>query len=371
MKSAGEIDPGIEGEMARWDARSIDEVFRECAAKHSARIAIHSVDEALSYAELDAGIDRIAAILDSRRRDGTQNVALLFDQGIEAITAIFGALRCGLTYIPLDSADPAARIEYILDDSQSRLIVTDAAHAEMAERLTGGSREIAVLDRAQAAPAGGFAPRKISPDSLAYIFYTSGSTGQPKGVMQTHRNLLHFAWSYSQRLGIAPGDRLSFLYTLSFSAANMDIYGGLLRGAALCPYDLRRRGTAGLAQWMIDQQISVLHTVPTLYRHLLEGAAPGFVFDKVRAVDLGGEAVFGSDLKLLREHFRPDCVLVNHLAATEASVIAQETFLAGATSAAEGALPAGKAAPGMEIRIVGENGEELPPGQTGEIVIAS
>jgi acyl-coenzyme A synthetase/AMP-(fatty) acid ligase/acyl carrier protein len=205
---------------------------------------------------------------------------------------------------------------------------------------------------------------------MAYLFYTSGSTGQPKGVCQTHLNLLHFVCNYSKSLGITCDDRLSLLSPLSFSASNMDIYSSVLNGATVCPYDIRRRGMSKLEVWLEEKSITVLHAVPTLFRHLIGNLPPGWRFSKIRAIDLGGETMYTSDIRMYQEHFKEDCVLVNHLAATEASVIAQHRVDRG-RSYGVGMLPVGRPADGVRIRIVREDESEADVGEIGEIMIHS
>jgi thioesterase domain-containing protein/acyl carrier protein len=211
---------------------------------------------------------------------------------------------------------------------------------------------------------------EVDADPDAYVFYTSGSTGNPKGVRQTQRNVQHFVDVYSRTLGITCEDRLTLFYSLAFSASNMDVFGALLNGAELFPYDIRNLGTAALGDWLDDNGITILHAVPTVYRHLLRQMPPGRILKTVRGVDLGGEAVYAADLELHREHFHEDCILVNHLAATEASVIAQEII---STPEARGgkSLSVGLPAEGMEIEIVDAAGQAAPPGETGEIVLRS
>jgi acyl-CoA synthetase (AMP-forming)/AMP-acid ligase II len=152
-----------------------------------------------------------------------------------------------------------------------------------------------------------------SPDALVYLFYTSGSTGQPKGVGQTHRNLLFFVDAYVTTLRIGEGDRVSMLYSMSFSAANMDIFGALTNGATLCTYELRRNGIRQLAGWLDRGRISVLHAVPTVFRELAASLPAGRRLPHLRAIDLGGEAVFGRDVELFREHTLEHCILVQPL----------------------------------------------------------
>jgi thioesterase domain-containing protein len=150
----------------------------------------------------------------------------------------------------------------------------------------------------------------------------------------------------------------------------MDIFGALLNGATLAPRALRTRGTVDLAGWIDACGITLLHTVPALFRHMLEGRDAEPPLPRVRAIDLGGEPVFPSDLRLWRRHFTAECSLVNHLAATEASVIAQHVIQRDREYATE-TIPVGRAAPGVEIAIVREDGSDAAPGEVGEILVHS
>jgi non-ribosomal peptide synthetase component F len=114
----------------------------------------------------------------------------------------------------------------------------------------------------------------VDPDAcLAYVLSTSGTTGPPKGVAQSQRNLLHHATTYADSIRLEPNDRVSLLTTIEFDAAMMDIFGALLSGASLHVWPLRRRGFAGVAEWIEDEAITVLHCTPSVLR-ALAGASP-------------------------------------------------------------------------------------------------
>ncbi len=236
------------------------------------------------------------------------------------------------------------------------LAPSDCAVIEVTARDAGGAE--VEIDNASA-------------DSPAYLFYTSGSTGQPKGVIQTHRNLLFFADAYARMLEIGHTDRLSLLYSLNFSAANMDIFGGMLKGATLCAYDMRSDGLSNLADWLDRERITVLHAVPTVFRGLFGALAPERKLSHLRAIDLGGEAVFDSDVELFRRHTGDRCFLVNHLAATEASVIAQHRIAHDAATRADGILPVGRSPDGVRVSIRRDDESAAEPGEVGEIVVVS
>ncbi len=331
---------------------SISQCFASRVSEGPSRTAVRAGDCELSYAELDARSNGLARELQSRRLVAGDRVAVRLTRTDMLVPAILGILKAGGVYVPLDPAYPEARNLAILDDCSAALVISDDGDG---------------LDPKTVAPSNESTISIVEPDALACIVYTSGSTGTPKGVMQTHASLVAFVRNYVAPFGVSSGDRLSMLYSYSFAAANMDIFGALLGGATVCFYPLRERGVTGLAAWIADERISILHTVPTVFRQLIASLEPGDSLATVRAVDLGGEPVLSVDVDRFREHFPESALLVNHYAATELSVIAQMPIRAS-THVEPGAVPAGYPASGVEIRIVDAQGADVPSGAEGEIV---
>jgi len=365
---ARELDPAATPASPWGGALSIPAAFERAVRDHGDKIAVEFGDRVVRYRELQALAASIAAGLPGREKE-TCRVALLFEDRIHALAATFGCLGAGHAFVPLDAADPEDRIAHILRDSEPVALLTDRGNLERARAVVPSGCRLVDIQEAAGTP-GPFAPVAPGPDDLAYIFYTSGSTGRPKGVCQTHRNLLHFVACYCRKLGIGANDRLSLLYSLSFSAANMDIFGGLLSGATVSAYDMRQKGLPGLAGWLDDREITILHAVPTIFRKLAQGLEAGRRFERIRAIDLGGEAVSPQDVVLFAAHFPPDCLLVNHLAATEASVIAQYT-VDPTRDYGGGMLPVGRCPDRVAVRIERPDGSEAAAQEVGRIVVAS
>lgn len=346
--------------------------LKQSCGLHAERTAIVSPGETLNYAQLWRRVSRLADALRTAGGTSPTRVALLFEQGSEALVGTLAAAVAGHCYVPLDANDPAERVQLILNACQAELLLHGSNLRQLVSQLKPNHCRQLTLEELAASHI----PRRRKPtrfpvsDDLLYIFYTSGSTGRPKGVCQTNRNLLHFVDRYSETLSITEQDRLSLLYSLSFSAANMDIYGALLRGAALHLYDIRKKGLPGLPVWLNAQRISVLHTVPSVMRQLL--ALPGVRdrLDSIRIVDLGGEPLYNADAQAFQNAFPHDCRLINHLAATEASVIAQYE-VPKAFSLDTLVLPVGGPASGIEVLIFDENGQEQAQGTSGDIVLRS
>lgn len=349
---------------------TVYECFSSAVAQSPGACAIEMDGHRLNYAELARMAASIMAQLDACANAGRGIVAILAEDRVSAVAAMLGVAGSGHAYVSLDPSDPEERLRFILEDSKPFALLVDAALAGRADELAHDRIAVLHLDRITDEAVAATGKRPVSPDDLLYLFYTSGSTGHPKGVRQSHRNLLFFVDAYARTLGIEAADRLSLLYTLSFSAANMDIYGALLNGATLCPYDMRRDGVPGLADWLRRSRITVLHAVPTVLRELTHTLDPDSCFPDIRAVDLGGETLFAEDVSRFRPHVDADCRIVNHLAATEASVIAQFVVpaeLDGMT----GALPAGRSPTGLEVRIVRDDGSEAAVDESGFIVVDS
>lgn len=332
-------------------------------------IAITERGARVSFAQLDASATAIARHILSAARDRPGLVCLLFENKIPAVAAVLAAGRCGRAYVPLDAGDPDERLRFILYDSEPVVLVTEEALLERARAVAPGGCAIIDVARPESEANARVIPG-VAADALAYVFYTSGSTGQPKGVSQTHQNLLFFADAYARTLHIGVADRLTFLFSLSFGAANMDIFGGMLNGGTLCAYDMRREGIPFLADWLDHERITVLHAVPTVFRELMTSLARHRKLAHLRAIDLGGEALFDSDVGLFRQHTAESCIFVNHLAATEAHVIAQHVVDHNSTLA-PGILPVGRSPEGLRVLIRRNDGSEADSNEVGELVVSS
>ena len=210
-----------------------------------------------------------------------------------------------------------------------------------------------------------------SAEGSAYLLYTSGSTGEPKAITQSHRNVLHHIASYTNSLHLSAGDRLLLIASLGVDAAVQDIFGALLNGASVCPYDVRRNELGALAQWMAQEEITVFHATPSLYRYFVGalGEQPGrWSFPKLRLVVLGGEKVVPSDLERYKEHFAPGCLLVNGYGLSE-STVSLQCFFDMAYENVGGSIPIGSAVEETEVLLLNAQGD---PGQVcGEIALAS
>src|SRR5262245_3036276 len=237
--------------------QSVPQRFEAQARRYPDRLAVKTRAHAWTYAELKRHANRLAQAILTQRGDGAEPIAVLIDQGAPAIAAIFGVLKAGKFFVPLDPTFPRARLTAMLEDAQTSLLVTDNVQAVLAAELAHDRcrvLNIETLDVSLSPENPGVA---CSPDTLAYLLYTSGSTGQPKGVIQNHRNVLHQAMRLANAYHICADDRATLLASLSAAAAMSDLYSILLNGAALYPVNIKQEGLTSLASWLIAEEITI------------------------------------------------------------------------------------------------------------------
>jgi amino acid adenylation domain-containing protein len=283
------------------------------------------------------------------------------------IAGMLGALQAGKTYVPLDPHHPAERLKQIVEHSEATALLTNSKNLALARELAINGVQLVNIDVVDAT-APGIALPAIEPDRLAYILYTSGSTGQPKGVMQNHRNVLYYIRVYTNNLHLNANDRLTLLSSYCFDASVMDIYGALLNGAMLCPIDIKEKGLAGLSQRLIDEEITVYHSTPTVYRYFVDTLNGNPAFPCLRLIVLGGEEVKRIDVELYKKHFAEDCIFVNGLGPTEATVSLQN-FIDKQTAVSSESVPVGFPVADTELLLLNEAGQ--PSEIFGEIAIKS
>ena len=348
--------------------QSLTARFEEQARRFPGRVALASPRMTLTYAELDARANRIArGVRDRFGESQGGGVALLFDHDAVVISAMLGVLKAGSYYVALDPAYPRARLEQTLHDSEVGLVLTDRRNLALAPALAGPLQvvDVEALDASDRA-----LPSRSGPGDLALLLYTSGSTGAPKGIVQSHRNVLHDTMHYTNRGRFTHEDRLLLISSVSFAASLRTIYTALLNGASLHPFDVNTEGFPRLAQWMREQAITIYRSVPTVFRYFASTLTGTDQFPALRLLYLGGEPVSGTDVELYRRHFGRGCVLVNRLGSTE-TLTYRSCFIDHDTPIPDGPVPVGYPVPGKEVLIVDADGCPVPPGEAGEIVVRS
>jgi amino acid adenylation domain-containing protein len=338
------------------------------AAASPSQIAVKSCERAITYRELDAEATRLAGFLaNASPRAGY--VALLFDHGVDMVVAALGVMKTGAGYLPLDAAYPLERLRYMWQAGGEPLVVTIRKLSGLARELVGAEK-ILVLDDlpvGDAATADAHAGTRRSIDSPAYLLFTSGSTGQPKGVMQTHRNLLYHTWVWVRRLGVSPQDRLSLQSAYSWDSSVQDIFSALLCGATLLPVNLKAQGFDEALEWMVREEVSVYHSTVPIFRQAQQSMADRrIVWPSLRIVAVGGDSVFGTDIEKCHR-VMPDARLAYAYGSTESSTILMNVVDPSLPLAAA-AVPLGEPAPGVRVFLAEAAGER--EGE-GEIVIAT
>ncbi|WP_197435462.1 non-ribosomal peptide synthetase [Agrobacterium vitis] len=340
--------------ISRFDAQ---------VARFPAALAIADDEVSLTYRELQSGTKRIATELAGRMQCG--RIALLFKHGALMTAAMLGVLRAGGSYVPLDPNHPMDRLRFIIAETQPDRLLTDIQCVEIATELLPNHVDV-IDDGNIVVKAQTQEHVQRDPASIAYILYTSGTTGAPNGVIQNDGNVLHFISAYTNALKLTSNDRLSLFPPYTFDASVMDVYGALLNGASLYVRDLRI-GVLGIDTWLQENEISVWHSTPTVFRQVV-GNFAGLAPRCIRLVVLGGEEVLPSDLSLFNEKFTKECILVNGFGPTESTVTTQYFFPNGKT-VPTGRVPIGNPTDLTEIILLDSSGN---PGELqGEIAICS
>ncbi|MBM4297804.1 MAG: amino acid adenylation domain-containing protein, partial [Deltaproteobacteria bacterium] len=349
--------------------RSIAARFETIVRMYPDRLAVKTGNRSLSYAELNQYADGIAHALVACRGGGNEPIALLLEHGIDAVAAIMGILKAGKAYVVLSESFPKERNLYIAADCETPLIITNHRQKSLAAELAAPHRTLLSLDDIRH-DTGEVTRIDVQPDSCASILYTSGSTGQPKGVVSTHRNILTSLRQHSHRLDIMPDDRLTLLHSLSFGSALSHFFPSLLNGASLYPFDVKTEGVARLASWLIEEELTMFHSPPALFRQLAESLSQDERPRSLRFLRLSGAPITPIDFELYKKHFEPATKLILGMGSSEARGICSAVVDHSFEFPKDGS-PVGYPEPGKKIILLDENGYEVALGDVGEIAVKS
>jgi amino acid adenylation domain-containing protein len=258
----------------------------------------------------------------------------------------------------------------MLRDSNAGLIITDDENINLALKLRTNVQESAAiinLDEIDRHTPRGDVDIKREPLQIAYILYTSGSTGNPKGVVQSRENILYYIDNWVKRFSVSDSDRMAQFASFSHDGAVPDIYSSLLSGATLYPFDVKRKANIEKpSEWLTREKITIWHSVPTWYRYFVNTLTGDEVFFHLRLVILGGEPVREHDIIMFNKYF-PYSRFGNIYGQTESTV--SSIWLLSPGEDFQKVLM-GEPVNGTEILVVDGDGDEVEEHEVGEIVLA-
>jgi amino acid adenylation domain-containing protein len=344
--------------------------FDRIATANAARIAVVSGSACATYGELRREAMRIARAIEAAAGIGTGAVATLLDSDVRLAGAMLAIFSIGRRYVPIDTGCPQPRGAAMLDDVQADVLLTESRYQAAARAMAGARRRVVCVDQCVAAKDADKSARSVSPDSPLWVMYTSGSTGAPKGVVQTHRNLLHYVRNYANALRLGPGDRLLSLMRLTVNGGCHDALMTLLTGGTLQLWDVKRDGLRALPAWIAQQRTTILSSAPTVFRQFVAELAPDHRLASVRLLKLWGEPSYRRDFDAFCRHFRDDAVLVNRLGSNEQGSTLWH-FLRKDSVFDGNNIPVGYPTEDNAVRIVGDDGRDVTDGEIGEIIACS
>jgi acyl-coenzyme A synthetase/AMP-(fatty) acid ligase/thioesterase domain-containing protein/aryl carrier-like protein len=352
-----------------WLEGSLWGRFEAMVAEHGECVAVVDGGRRMSYGELHAAAKLVARGLLGGGTRLDVPIGLFLEQGLDFIVGVFGVLAAGGCYAPLDLRNPEARNAAIRESLGMEIVISQGALLARGD-LTGVARVLVLDEILNRKVDDGFElPEVLGGDRLAQVLHTSGTTGTPKGVMQTHRTLLHNAMVHINSFRMGVGDRASLVYPIGVYGGNRDLFNALLSGASIHRYALDVLGLGPLAGWLVVDRITVLCCVATVFRQFAR-VLDGVEFGDLRLIKVGGEAVYRADLELFQRHFGDGCLLSCGLGATEIGA-ALQVFSGKRCALPEVKGPCGFPVEDVEVELVDDEGRVVDDGEVGEIAVTS
>jgi amino acid adenylation domain-containing protein len=379
--SASEVLPNPIEPINSHEDKSIIACFSEQARRRPAALAVSDQQESWTYEELDRSSNQLANYLRANGINNGEVVAIYAHRSAPLVVAILGVLKSGAAFTILDPAYPAARLTDCLEIARPRGWIQIEAAGALPATLEeyAGAIDCRVTLRSKKASTGDtwmqcsseIPPLLIQPDDLAYIAFTSGSTGQPKGVMGRHGPLTLFTSWATPKFELDERDRFCLLSGLAHDPLHRDIFTPLQLGGAICipdPKDLEAPNR--LRAWVSGQAITVANLTPAMSQLLTDGAE-GTQITSLRYSFLVGDVLTKRDVARLRQ-LAPAITCVNLYGSTETQrAVGHYVIERANNSPAKDVLPLGKGIRDTQLLVLNESQQLCGVSELGEIYFRS
>lgn len=392
--------------------KTIHQLIEEQVEKIPNHIALIFQGDTLTYNQLNEKANQLAHYLQKCSVQANTPVAICMEPSADLMVAILAVLKAGGAYVPLDPNYPAERLQFMLHDTQAKIIITQSTlincfkerglnnllncfsdgmtsvtgqnvampHGEQHD-LESDLNHAAInnylklifmdehADQLAKYPITNLA-KVNNAESLAYIIYTSGSTGKPKGVMITHRNVNHFIHWFSNALPISNKDIFDFSSSISFDFSVPNTLFPIVKGAkvAICP-ELNKKDPHLYIDHLLENRVTFIKITPSYFRQLKGFVTSEHKFSALRYIVFGGETSFAKDIKDWLAKF-PHHLILNEYGPTEATVATSWLIVdKNNINNFKNNIPIGKPALNSQLYILNKDLQPLPIGITGELYI--
>ena len=346
----------------------IHQLFEQQVERSLNKIAVVFEQQQLTYAELNARANKVARYLQRQGVKAETLVGICLERSLDFIVALLGILKAGGAYLPLDPAFPTANLAFRLQDAQVSVLLTQTGifDTEVAQ-----SPKIIYLDadwQAIAQESDTNPNNQLKPENLAYVLYTSGSTGQPKGVAIEHRQILNYVYAIAEKLQLPAGASFATVSTFAADLGNTAIFPALCMGGCLhiiAPH--KASDPAALADYFDRHPIDCLKIVPSHLTALLTSSAYNAILPR-QCLVLGGEAVSWDLIKIIQQ-YAPNCRIINHYGPTETTVGVLTYPLSNQHNYNSKTVPIGRAIANTQVYLLDPQLQPVPIGVPGELYI--
>jgi amino acid adenylation domain-containing protein/non-ribosomal peptide synthase protein (TIGR01720 family) len=348
--------------------KTLVSLFTEQAMRTPNAVAVMFEEEVLTYRQLEERSAQLASYLHSKGVTHETLVPVFIDRSPAMIVAILGILRAGGAYVPVDPAYPEERIQYMLEDTQAGILISDRASAAV---LPAVNITVIKLDEDwdMISTCSVMAPDiAIQPDHLAYVIYTSGSTGKPKGVMNEHRGVVNRLLWGKANFGLTSEDAVLQKTTFCFDVSVWELFWPLITGARLVFAKPDGQKDVDYLQAAIERYgITTIHFVPSMLNVFLEHVSVGACASLQRVL-CSGEALKPQQVMAVRAQL-PQVELFNLYGPTEAA-IEVTCWHAHKIQQTVNLVPIGQPVSNTQLYVLDKSGHLLPSGVAGELHIA-